>query len=322
MRKALCVGIDAYKTISDLYGCVNDANEVKSALERNGDGTLNFSTRLMCSTSENSYVVRGDLIDALRELFQSESEVALFYFAGHGSIEAKGGYLCTSEVKRPDDGVSLNDIMTIVGESKARNNIIILDSCFSGAIANKSEMQNYSVLHDGTTILAACGHDEYSSEENNRGVFTSLLVEALYGGAMNLLGEVSPGSVYSYVDQSLGPWDQRPVFKANIKEFVSLRKNTPPIQLSDLRKISEIFSSPYEEYKLDETYEPDKHESENKELNKEHEEIFSILQQYAKLNLVVPVGEMHMYYAAIHNKSCKLTAQGQHYWKLAKINQI
>lgn len=36
MRKALCVGIDSYKNISDLHGCVNDANSVKSALERNG----------------------------------------------------------------------------------------------------------------------------------------------------------------------------------------------------------------------------------------------------------------------------------------------
>ena len=39
MRKALCVGIDSYENINDLHGCVNDANSVKAALERNGDGT-------------------------------------------------------------------------------------------------------------------------------------------------------------------------------------------------------------------------------------------------------------------------------------------
>lgn len=59
-----------------------------------------------------------------------------------------------------------------------------------------------------------------------------------------------------------------------------------------------------------------------KEINKEHEAIFSILQRYVKLNLVIPVGEEHMYYAAIHHKSCKLTAQGQHYWNLVKKNTI
>lgn len=322
MRKALCVGIDSYSEVSDLHGCVNDANAVKSVLERNGDGTLNFDVKLICATSEASYISRNQLRDAVEELFKSESEIAIFYYSGHGSFDALGGYLCTSEIKRPDEGLSLNDIMGFVQQSKARNKIIILDSCFSGAIANSSQMQNYSILHDGTTILAACGESEYATEKNGHGIFTSLLVEALYGGAMNLLGEVSPGSIYSYIDRSLGAWEQRPVFKANIRSFVSLRKNTPPIPISELRKITEIFSNPYDEYKLDPTYEHDKHEADIKDVDKEHEAIFAILQKYVKLNLVVPVGAEHMYYAAINHKSCKLTAQGQHYWNLVNKNTI
>lgn len=322
MRKALCVGIDSYQHIGDLYGCVNDANSVKSALERNGDGSLNFDVKIMCSTSDASYVSRSQLKDAIEDLFGSESEIAVFYYSGHGSFDTLGGYLCTSEIQRADDGLSLNDIMSIVANSKARNKVIILDSCFSGAIANPIEMSNYSLITNGTTILAACGEKEYATEEDGHGVFTSLLVEALYGGAMNLLGEVSPGSVYSYIDRSLGAWEQRPVFKANIKSFVSLRKNIPPIQISELRRIVDIFDTPYKEFALDPTFEPDKHGSDTKEVNKEHEEIFSLLQRYVKLNLVTPVGEEHMYYAAINRKSCKLTAQGQHYWNLVKKNNI
>lgn len=323
MKKALCVGIDCYKEVDDLHGCVNDANAVKAALERNGDGTLNFEVKIMCATSEATYITRTELKDAIEKLFKDESEIALFYYSGHGSFDNLGGYLCTSEVKRPDEGLSLNDVMALVSQSKAQNKVIILDSCFSGSIANLTEMSNYSLLHNGTTLLAACGEDEYATEENSHGVFTSLLVEALYGGAMNLLGEVSPGSIYSYIDRSLGGWEeQRPVFKANIKTFVSLRKNVPPISIVELRKITEFFTTPYDEYKLDPTYEPDKHEADIKEINKVHENIFSILQKYVKLNLVVPVGEEHMYYAAIHHKSCKLTAQGQHYWNLVKKNAI
>ena len=139
---------------------------------------------------------------------------------------------------------------------------------------------------------------------------------------MNLLGEVSPGSIYAYIDRSLGGWDQRPVFKANIKTFVSIRKNVPPIQIDKLRKITKLFTSPSEEYRLDPTYEPDKHEADVKEVNKEHEAIFSLLQKYVKLNLVVPAGEEHMYYAALHHKSCKLTAQGRHYWNLVSKGTI
>ena len=77
MRKALCVGIDSYENINDLHGCVNDANSVKAALERNGDGTLNFNVKLMCATSEKSYISRNDLRDAVEELFKSETEISV-----------------------------------------------------------------------------------------------------------------------------------------------------------------------------------------------------------------------------------------------------
>ena len=322
MNKALCVGIDCYQYIADLHGCVNDANAVKGALERHGDGSLNFDTKLLCATSEDTYITRNNLKDTIQELFAGESEIALLYYSGHGAYDALGGYLCTSEVQRADEGLSLEDVMRIASSSQAKNKVIILDSCYSGLAANSIEMPEYSILHNGTTILAACDETQYATEENNQGTFTSLLVEALYGGAMNLLGEVSPGSVYAYIDRSLGSWEQRPIFKANIKTFVSLRKNVPPIDINELRHITKLFVTPYEEYPLDPTYEPDKHEADTTEVNKEHEAIFSLLQKYAKLNLVVPVGEDHMYYAAIHHKSCKLTVQGQHYWKLAHKNTI
>lgn len=224
MRKALCVGIDSYEKIKDLHGCVNDANAVKAALDRNGDGTLNFSTKILCATSEESYVTRERLKDAVQELFNDESEIAVFYYAGHGSYDALGGYLCTSEVERADQGLSLNDLMGIVSSSMAHNKIVILDSCHSGLIASSNEMQNYSILHKGTTILAACDENQYSSEENGHGVFTSLLIEALYGGAMNLLGEVSPGSIYSYIDSSLGGWEQSQYLKQTLSNLFHLEK--------------------------------------------------------------------------------------------------
>ena len=70
MRKALCVGIDCYEKISDLHGCVNDANAVKEVLQRNGDGTLNFDVKLLTATSETSYISRSTLKDSVEELFR------------------------------------------------------------------------------------------------------------------------------------------------------------------------------------------------------------------------------------------------------------
>ena len=37
---------------------------------------------------------------------------------------------------------------------------------------------------------------------------------------------------------------------------------------------------------------------------------------------LVPVGEEHLYYAAINRKACALTPLGKHYWHLAKARRI
>ena len=56
--------------------------------------------------------------------------------------------------------------------------------------------------------------------------------------------------------------------------------------------------------------------------NPENTKIFDILQKYNRINLVVPVDEKHMYYAAMNNKLCKLTVLGEHYWNLVKKGRI
>src|SRR4051812_25307728 len=120
MRKALIVGIDHYEHVGNLSGCVNDAYGVKSMLDRNADGSVNFGTRLIIGTGPTEAVPRSELRDAIRELFADDSDIALFYFAGHGHIESTGGYLCGSDCKTGDDGLPLSDIMKFAIGSKAR----------------------------------------------------------------------------------------------------------------------------------------------------------------------------------------------------------
>ena len=50
--------------------------------------------------------------------------------------------------------------------------------------------------------------------------------------------------------------------------------------------------------------------------------IFKELQLFESVGLIEPVGEDHMYFAAMNSKSCKLTALGLHYWKLSKDSRF
>jgi hypothetical protein len=325
MRKALIVGINYYEHGGGLYGCVDDAHAVKAVLERHGDGSVNFpNPKFLTGTGPTDVVTRDMLRNAIQELFDDDSDVALFYFAGHGHIEATGGYILASDSKTGNDSVSLNDVLTYANASKARNKIIILDSCHSGIAGDPPSAAQQAQLSEGMTILTASTETQYATENNGSGVFTTLLVDALNGAACNLVGDISPGGVYSHVDQSLGPWEQRPVFKTNVKTFVSLRKVPPPIALADLQRITEFFPTPGYEFKLDPSYEPrDEGRTENMpRANPENSRKFAILQKFNRLNLVVPTDAVHMWNAAMESKSCRLTVLGEHYRKLVEKKLI
>jgi hypothetical protein len=324
VRKALIVGIDYYERVGALSGCVNDAHAVKNVLERHADGTVNFATpRLMTGTSALDAVEKGDLKDRVRELFADDSEIALFYFAGHGFIEDTGGFLCTTESRTGDDGLSLGEVLTLASKSPAKNKIIILDSCHSGVAGDRPEAEGYAEVRDGMTILTASTAKQFAAEVpgGGAGVFTNLFVDALGGAAANLVGHVTPGAVYAHIDQSLGPWAQRPVFKTNVKTFVSLRQAAAPIPLADLRALATHFPRADFDFPLNPSYEPERSNEQKADPNilppdPLNTAVFAVLQKYVKVNLVRPVGAPHMWHAAMQSKSCELTVLGQHYRQL------
>jgi hypothetical protein len=326
MRKALVVGIDYYTTIGSLHGCVNDAHAVKGVLERNSNGDVNFGVELTTANSPGSAITRGALKDRVIELFKGKCDIALFYFAGHGHIEPTGGYLCTSECRRGDDGLALGEVLQLANASAARNKVIVLDSCHSGIAGDNPIAPQFAELSDGMTILTASTEEQYANEDNGSGVFTGLFVDGLHGAAGNLVGDVTPGSVYAHIDQSLGPWQQRPVFKTNVQAFVSLRKVQPPIPLDDLRRLPEFFPKPGFEFQLDPSFEPEETGRPAGALppNPANTVRFAVLQKYNRVNLVVPVGasQPNMWHAAIESKACKLTALGEHYRRLVAATLI
>ena len=323
MRKALVVGINHYTHVSSLNGCVEDARSVACVLGRHGDGTVNFDVKLLLACGVTSVIGRNRLKDDVEALFADGSEIALLYFAGHGHVETTGGYLCASDCERGDEGLPLGEVLTLANESPARNKVILLDSCHAG-IAGNPAGQRTSELSNGVSILTASTEDQYASEEDSGGVFTTLLVDALEGAASNLVGDITPGSVYAHIDQSLGPWEQRPVFKTNVMSFVSLRKIPPVIQLDELRLLMEFFPDPGVEFQLDPSYEPeDAGRPEGAApADPENTRKFAVLQKYNRANLLVPVDAPHMWHAAIGSKSCRLTVLGEHYRRLVARGRI
>jgi uncharacterized caspase-like protein len=312
MKKALVIGINKYPAFP-LKCCVNDAHSISAILGTNGDGSPNFEVVLKTDVEKKS-----DLREMIHDLYSGDSITTLFYFSGHGYINGIGGYVITPDSKEFDEGVSMDDILKMAVTSKSKNRIIILDCCHSGVIGDISASTFSNIpLVEGITILTACRKDEPALEVNGHGVFTALLLDALQGGAADLQGKITPGSVYAYVDQALGEWEQRPVFKTNITRFVPLREINPPVPKEILRKLIDYFPYPTSEFKLDPEFEYTQKNSKPDKIA-----VFKHLQKFQSVGLVIPQGEEHMYWAAINSKSCKLTALGFHYWRLVKTKRI
>lgn len=312
MRKALIVGIDNYLD-SPLSGCVNDAYSFATIIETNADGSPNFDVKVLTNVSK-----KADLVNAIRELFESDNDVSLFYFSGHGFANTLSTTIVTPDFTTGDEGVPMDEILKIVNNSPAKEKIVILDCCHSGHFGSPGTRDAIETkISSGTTILTASLASGAALEENGVGVFTKLLISALQGGAASITGAITSGSVYAYIDLSLGAWSQRPVFKTNVSRFTSIRNVQPKIELSILRKITEYFNSPEEEIKLDPSF-----EFSSTEVDDGNVKIFKDLQKYVAQGLVAPVGAEHMYFAAMESKSCKLTALGSHYWSLVKKKKI
>jgi hypothetical protein len=314
MRKGLFIGINHYAHVSPLSGCNNDAMAMASVLERHANGRPNFSSKVLTSAEDDLSLTA--MKQHIQSLFSGDCDVALLYFAGHGQFDTSidEGLLIPQDFAPGGDGIRISDILSWADNAPhIKNKIIILDCCQAGAAAAMRGLRGgSSVIGEGMTILTACKKDQVALEGRSHGVFTDLLLQALHGGAANVLGKVTPGSVYSFVDNALGAWEQRPVFKTNVSQFVPLREVTPLIAEETLRKLKDWFPEPSHVFALDPSYEPTE-----TSFDPDHGEVFAQLQKCNRHSLIEPVDAEHMYYAAIHSTGCRLTALGAYYRELA-----
>ncbi|OLF56240.1 caspase domain-containing protein [Pseudomonas chlororaphis] len=314
MRKALFIGINNYTYINPLSGCNNDAIAMASILERHATGKPNFKNQVLTSAETN--LSRQLLEESIKELFSGDCNVALLYFAGHGNFDKsiEEGTLLAQDYRGSNDGIRISDVLQWANATeKIKNKVIILDCCESGAAAEARGLRGgVSTIGEGMTILTACKKAQPALEQSGHGVFTGLLLQALHGGAANVLGAITPGSLYSFVDNALGAWEQRPVFKTNVSQFIALREVPPLIPEEILRRLPEWFPEAQSVFALAPSYEPT-----DPAFNPDHGDVFAQLQKCNRHSLIEPVDAEHMYYAAIHSTGCRLTAFGAYYRELA-----
>jgi len=337
IKKALVVGIDEYENFNNLDGCVNDAIEVAERFKYQGDEAASSNYEVKTLVED---VSARRLLAELNYLFKEDADSVVFYFAGHGMFDESSdfGYIVSQEGRDPSFGVNLDTIANLASAAypSIKSSVIILDCCYSGQVADGSRLNNnnYAKIGTGVTILTASteGQLALETEDGSHGLFTSILLDGLDGAAADVLGDVTAASLYSHVDRTLGNFEQRPLYKANVKAFTSLRRVKTEITKFDLCKLPSLFNSAEERYMLGPMCEPMKLRGDQAEVTKhipfdqEEHDKYKFLQKLRNNRIVAPNTKKDMYWEAVKGwsesdqktGSCSLTKLGQHYLFLAK----
>ena len=143
------------------------------------------------------------------------ADTVLIGFCGHG-VEREG-----RTVLMPRDvhlsmaermGIPLQDFRDCMAACEAKQQVLLLDACHSGAGRDAEEMSEQMreeiAGSEGMVILASCGVRErsYEWQAKRHGVFSHFVIEGLRGKAAGAAGEVTAFALCNYVSTQVKRW--------------------------------------------------------------------------------------------------------------------
>ncbi len=209
---ALVVGIEKYSDLPDASFAERDARAVKEHLLALGVPERNV-IHLAGDKAGRSALAK------YLELWLPRNVTAkgrlFFYFSGHGAPDVKTGqaYLVPWDGDAnflEATGYPVSRLYEKLHALKAREVVVALDACFSGAggrsVLAKGARPLVTKVDAGTvpadlTVLAAASEDEITSalDEQGHGIFTYYLLKGLGGAAADGSGVVTAKGLFDYL---------------------------------------------------------------------------------------------------------------------------
>ncbi|MEH2149677.1 MAG: caspase family protein [Nostoc sp.] len=148
-------------------------------------------------------------------------DTILFYFSGHGIVEpnTQQAFLCLADTQKSDlqnTALALQELLLLLGNSGAQNQLVWLDACHSGEMTLRGTtiesllnatpkmvevLQQRAAKSKGFYALLSCDANQQSWEfpELGHGVFTYYLMKGLQGEAADSQGLIYVDNLYRYV---------------------------------------------------------------------------------------------------------------------------
>lgn len=214
---ALVIGNADYVDAGELKNPVNDAADISDKLAECG---FTVTTKLDCSYREMDQALK-DFKKALKD-----SDVALFFFAGHGMRVDGDNYLAavdtdvSDEVAAKHSSLALNKVIEVMEKADNASSIIVLDACrnnpFERAWSRSMNSRGLAPVYAprGTLVAYATSPGQVASDGCGRnGAYTAALlqhlatpdcsIESMFKRVRNTLSTTTAGKQISWEHTSL-----------------------------------------------------------------------------------------------------------------------
>ena len=198
VKAALLIGVSEYEPgLSPLPGATKDIEAMQAVLLNPEIGGF-AETDVIALKNPDRQAVE----EAIERLFtyRQRDDLVLLYFSGHSiKDDLNNLYLSTRTTRKNSNGelvrstaVAAKFVQQCMGLSRSRRQVIILDSCFSGAFAEGMSAKDDGAVDireqlggEGRAVLTSSSSTQYSFEQQGEdlSIYTRFLIEGITTGA-------------------------------------------------------------------------------------------------------------------------------------------
>jgi Caspase domain len=257
-RWALLIGIDEYKDkqITPLNGAANDARMLAGALMR----YAGFPSEQVILLASDQPLERQPTRSAILKYFSNlrglvpKDGLLLIAFAGHGMERGGKAYLLPADALASDDPALLEDtaisverMKDLIRAAEVSQVVMFLDACRNDPWSGRANSDNpltsayarsFNFLERNREVMAfasiyatSVGQRAYEYSEKKQGYFTWAIGEALSGAAASAKGEVTLGSLVSYLQEKV------PIY---VRRDLGIGKQQAPFAVIEGYKANEL----------------------------------------------------------------------------------
>ncbi|WP_243458416.1 caspase family protein [Nostoc sp. UIC 10630] len=220
VKVALLIGVSEYEPgLNPLPGAVKDVEAMQQVLLHPEMGGFTETDIMVLKNPQ-----RQDMEEAIENLFahRQKDDLLVLFFSGHGIKDDTGRlFLATRTTRKTPRGdlirssaVAASVVHESMSRSRSKRQVVILDSCFSGAFAeglSAKDDGNVNIREqlggEGRAVLTSSSSTQYSFEQqgSDLSIYTRYLIEGITTGAADLDedGVVSIDELHEYASRKV-----------------------------------------------------------------------------------------------------------------------